>query len=288
MKKKRGPGILETMRAHKGTAAVYMILRFLVLATMISQFIYGNYENVFLCLLTLVLFMLPQFVSHSFDLELSGALQIIVLLFIFSAEILGEINEFYIVIPMWDSILHTINGFMAAAIGFAMVDILNNEERISLSLSPFFMAVMAFCFSMTIGVLWEFFEFGMDSLFGMDMQKDTVINAINSVNLDPDGHNIVSSVKDIEDVILKQSSGETRLGLGGYLDIGLMDTMSDLFVNFIGALVFSVIGYFYVKSRGKNKYLDALIMKRRHERKDKNGLYKDNKFHENSEDEKSP
>jgi hypothetical protein len=253
----------EQMKAHKGPTAVYFVLRFFVIITMVAQFLNKNYENFFLCVLTLILFLLPSMIRHKFNVELPNTLEIIVLLFIFSAEILGEIREFYIMIPYWDTMLHTINGFMAASIGFALVDILNNEDRISMKLSPFFMAVVAFCFSMTIGVLWEFFEFGMDAVFHTDMQKDTIITMINTVNLNPDGKNIVESVKGITDVILVTADGQQSMGLGGYLDIGLLDTMEDLFVNFIGALVFSFFGYIYVKSRGKVKFVGDIILRKK-------------------------
>lgn len=118
-----------------------------------------------------------------------------------------------------------------------------------------YVSLVAFCFSMTIGVLWEFFEFSMDRLFLMDMQKDTIIHSITSVMLDPSNMNIPVTIGDITSVAV---NGQ-ELGFGGYLDIGLYDTMEDLFVNFIGALVFSFIGYFYIKRRGEGKIAKAFI-----------------------------
>ena len=141
-----------------------------------------------------------------------------------------------------------------------MVDILNRNRRVTLQLSPFYVAVTAFCFSMTIGVLWEFFEWGVDALMAKDMQKDTIVQAIHSVTLHPEGRNIPVHVTDIADTIILHSDGtQTALGIGGYLDIGLIDTMNDLLVNFIGAIVFSCIGYFYVKSRGKGRLARQFI-----------------------------
>jgi len=157
-------------------------------------------------------------------------------------------------------VLHTLNGFLCAAIGFSLVDILNRRQRANFSLSPLYLAIVAFCFSMTVGVIWEFFECAMDRLFILDMQKDTVVHTIGSVMLDPNGGNRPQVISDITDVIVVQGdSTKTSLGLGGYLDIGLLDTMEDLFVNFIGALTFSVIGYFYVRSRGKNRFAKRFI-----------------------------
>ena len=235
------------IREHKSSALVYFSLRLLVIITMILQLFNGNYTNVFLCILTLLLLIIPSLAQMTFRIELPAALEIIILVFIFSAEILGEINEYYLLFPHWDTILHTLNGFLAAAIGFSLVDLLNRDKRVGMNLSPLFVAIVSFSFSMTIGVLWEFFEFAMDQLLGFDMQKDTVLHTIRSVLLHPEGHNIPVVLSGIQTVTVNGQD----LGLGGYLDIGLIDTMQDLIVNFIGAAVFSFLGYFYVKNRGK-------------------------------------
>ena len=241
-------------------AAVYILLRLSVIAVMIAQFFNGNYENVFLCVLTLVLFMLPSMIERRFDIDLPDTLEIVILLFAYSAEILGEIQAYYIEFPYWDTMLHTLNGFLCAAIGFSLVDLFNRNERFSLSLSPVFMAIVAFCFSMTVGVLWEFFECAMDQIFMQDMQKDTIVNSISSVMLDPTGSQRAQAIRDITDVIVVTGGGEEiSLGLGGYLDIGLLDTMEDLLVNFIGSAVFSFVGYFYVKNRGKGWFARNFI-----------------------------
>lgn len=240
-------------------SAVYFLLRVLVLIIMIAQFFNKNFENVFLCVLTLILFLLPTVLEKQFKIDFPNTMEIIIMCFIFAAEILGEISSYYTLFPYWDTMLHTLNGFLCAAVGFCLVDMLNRNERFSLSLSPVFMAIVAFCFSMTIGVLWEFFECTMDQFFLFDMQKDMVVHTISSVMLDPTGRNNVVVIKDITDVIVVSGGEEIPLGLGGYLDLGILDTMKDLFVNFIGAVVFSIIGYFYVKSRGKGKFAKRFI-----------------------------
>ena len=250
----------DQVRKNPGLAAVYFILRLLVVLMLIAQVFNGNFENVFLCVLTLFLFTLPSFLERKIRIDIPNTLEIIILLFIFAAEILGEIRAYYVTFPYWDTMLHTLNGFLCAAIGFSLLDIINRNEKLKFSLSPVYLAVVAFCFSMTIGVLWEFFEFSMDQLFLLDMQKDTVVHSIGSVMLDPAGGNHPISIKHITDVIVVTADGaQQSLGLGGYLDIGIIDTMKDLFVNFIGALVFSVIGYFYVKSRGKGRFARRFI-----------------------------
>ena len=252
---------MEALRAKKGAVVtVYVALRLMVIAVLVAQVFKRNFENVFLCGLTLLLLLVPTFVERKIHVDLPDTLEIIIMLFIFAAEILGEIQAYYITFPYWDTMLHTINGFLCAAIGFALVDILNRSERFSIQLSPIFLAITAFCFSMTIGVLWEFFECAMDQFFLLDMQKDTVVTAISSVMLDPAGGNHPTAIRNITDVIVVTADGtQHALGLGGYLDIGILDTMKDLFVNFIGAVVFSVIGYFYVKSRGKGRFARRFI-----------------------------
>ena len=254
-KAKTDRNLRAVIRNKPAVFTVYLILRLIVLGTLISSIIRGEYENAFICLLVLFLFMLPFFIQQNFGIELPSTLEIIILLFIFASEILGELACFFITIPNWDSILHTTTGFLSAATGFALIDILNRNSRIKFQLSPIYVALVAFCFSMTIGVLWEFFEFGMDRLFMMDMQKDTVIHSITSVMLDPTNKNIPVTIGDITSVAV---NGQ-ELGFGGYLDIGLYDTMEDLFVNFVGALVFSFIGYFYIKRRGEGKIAKAFI-----------------------------
>ena len=250
----------DTLRHKRTVAAVYFALRFLVIAVMVAQFFNGDFESVFLCGLTLILFLLPTVFERALMIDLPNTLEIIIMLFIFAAEILGEISSFYTTFKHWDTILHTLNGFLCAAIGFALVDMLNRTEKFSLSLSPVFMSIVAFCFSMTIGVLWEFFECGMDQLMALDMQKDTVVHSISSVMLDPTGGNNRVLIDSIVDTIVVTADGEQiSLGLGGYLDVGILDTMKDLFVNFIGATVFSIIGYFYVKSRGRGKFAGRFI-----------------------------
>lgn len=259
-KGERRQALKAQVKAKPGVTAVYIILRALVIVAIVAQSFKGNFENVFLCVLTLFLFTLPSFLERTIRIDIPDTLEIIILLFIFAAEILGEIQAYYIQYPYWDTMLHTLNGFLCAAIGFSLLDILNRNEKLKFSLSPVYLAVVAFCFSMTIGVLWEFFEFFMDQFFLLDMQKDTVVSTIGSVMLDPAKGNVPVSIKGITDVIVVTADGTQRsLGLGGYLDIGIIDTMKDLFVNFIGAVVFSVIGFIYVKNRGKGMIAPQFI-----------------------------
>lgn len=238
---------------------IYIALRIAVIICMIRQIQLGNIANAVLCVFTLILFSLTVIIEHKFNVDFPDLLEITVWVFIFSAEILGEINEFYIHFENWDLILHTTNGFIMAGIGYSLIELLNKNENISVNLSPIYVTIVAICFSMTIGVFWEFFEYGVDKYLHKDMQKDTVINTIYSVTLNDKGKNEVVEMP-IESVIVNGQDWTEMYG--GYIDIGLNDTMEDLFVNFIGAVIFSVFGYLY--TIGKGKYAKNFIVKRKH------------------------
>ncbi len=241
--------ITSQIREHKIVFAVYVVLRVIVISALVLAALRADYESVFVCGLVLVLFLLPSLAERTLRIEIPNTLEIIILLFIFAAEILGELQSYYIHFPYWDTLLHTINGFLCAAFGFSLVDILCRNKKEKFNLSPLYMALVAFCFSMTVGIVWEFFEYGMDMIFHSDMQKDTVINTLYTVTLDPTATNTVISLDNIHTVTVNGMD----LGVGGYLDIGLIDTMNDLLVNFIGAVVFSFIGFFYIKYRGSGR-----------------------------------
>lgn len=253
--------LFKELRAHikenKSTFAVYIILRIIVIVALVVAVLRRDFETAFVCCLSLLLFLAPAFVEKTFKIYLPSVLEIIILLFIFAAEILGELAAFYVRVPHWDTMLHTINGFICAAVGFALVDLLNESKSIKFQLSPLFVAVVAFCFSMTVGVMWEFFEFGCDMILKTDMQKDSVVNAISSVILDPSNANKSIKITDIQSVMINGQEVNAK----GYIDIGLIDTMKDLFVNFVGAVIFSVIGFFYIKNRGKGTFAENFIPK---------------------------
>ena len=266
--KNKKQSFLEEARSYvqgkpKSTIITYFILRALVIATMAIQAVHGNYYNVLMCVLTLLLFLIPAFVDRRLNIKLPSVLEVIILLFAFSAEILGEIQNFYGIFKSWDTMLHTINGFMMAAIGFALIDILNNDPHFHFTASPFFVAFVAFCFSMTVGVVWEFFEFSMDYFFHTDMQKDFIYDTIASVNtaVNPSGENSAVVIDNVHTTLSGSVNDKTvQFVYKGYLDIGIKDTMKDLMVNCLGAIIFSILGIFYIKGRGKfaGKFMPTL------------------------------
>lgn len=245
-------------KSDKKKLTIYLVLRALVIFCMIRELFLGNIMNALLCVLSLILFLIPMFVEKTFKVDLPNTLEIIIMLFIFSAEILGEINSFYLKIENFDTILHTLNGFLCAGVGLSLVDLLNNKVE-SFNLSPIFIVIVAFCFSMTVGVFWEFFEYGMDKYFGFDMQKDTYVSDLKSVELDNTKSNEVVEIKDINRTIIVDKDLNTYQ-LNGYLDIGLYDTMDDLKVNFVGAAIFSTFGYVYLKTKEKFKFIKNFVI----------------------------
>lgn len=237
---------LRDMREHKVITAVYIVLRVIIVGIFVFSIINGRWENTMTCFMSFVLLMIPSFLENKMKIDLPNVMEVIMIVFVFAANIMGEMGSFYEKIPFWDTLLHTMNGFICAGVGFGLIDILNRNDKIKMNLSPLFVCLFSFCFSMTAGTVWEFFEFAMDMFFGKDMQKDTIVYGINSVLLSGDTGDI-TRIEGITETLVNGKS----LGINGYLDIGIIDTMKDLLVNFIGAVVFNIAGYFYIKNRGK-------------------------------------
>ena len=244
--------LIDRVKENKATFIIFTILRILIVVIMVRSIFIGNYEGVFTCILTLLLLLIPSFLKGSLRISIPPLFESIIYLFIFSANILGELAHFYAHIPIWDTMLHTLNGFLFAAVGFSTVDLLNRNNK-NIKLSPLYLTLVAFCVSMTIGVLWEFFECGMDIFFGKDMQKDFFVTTINSCELDPAKNQTLITIKDIVSTQITTASGEVFTINDGYLDIGILDTMKDLFVNFIGAVVFCIFGLIYETVGNKSK-----------------------------------
>lgn len=245
----------------KRTLFVFILLRVLIIICLIRELMNGNIENALMCILSLFLFVLPYIIEKTFKIDFPSSLERIVFIFIFAAEILGEINNFYGTVPLWDTVLHTVNGFLCGSIGFSLIYLLNKKTHL-IKLSPIFVALVSFCFSMTVGIVWEMFEYSMDVVFKTDMQKDEYVDVIRTVDLDPEFDNNVVTIDGIEYTIVYDKNDNQITKLEGYLDIGLHDTMQDLIVNFIGAFVFSIFGYLYIVNENKYKFAGNLMTRK--------------------------
>lgn len=244
----------------KSYIITYLILKILVIVCMIREIILLNYHNAILCIVTIILFDIPIYIKNKLKITVPNGLQIIILLFIFASEILGEIENFFCNYAYWDTILHTINGFLAASIGFSLADLLNTKNKITYS--SLFISLYALCFSMTIGVLWEFFEYEVDNVKNVDMQKDTIINKLSSVELNQYKNNNPIKISNIDYTIVYDKEGNEIIINNGYLDIGLIDTMEDLYANLFGALAFSIYCYLYLNNSDKYPLIDKIRIKK--------------------------
>ena len=169
------------------------------------------------CLLGIVVINLPSLLAKKFRFELPGVLYALYIIFLYCAIFLGEVRSFYYVIPYWDSILHCFSSLMLGFFGFMVITILNRDEHTILHLSPFFVALFAFCFAVMIGSAWEIYEFTFDGLLGLNMQKFMTADGTLLVGRD-----------------------------------ALLDTMKDIIVDTIGALISSTVGYISVKHNNRD------------------------------------
>ena len=182
---------------------------------------FSNIINAFTALLGFALTFVPEAVENISKkrLRFSSGVKIAIVLFIFAAELLGEINSFYEKIPWWDNMLHSLSGIILGLIGFMLVYAMNESDKVDIHLSPLFIAAFAFFFAVAAGAVWEIFEFTGDRLFSMNMQK------------------------------FRPPSGTTELTTESWrFDAGLIDTMTDIILDTISAFFISALGYIKIKT----------------------------------------
>jgi len=151
----------------------------LLLIFAIGQSIYfGEWNILFYSILTLILISLPGIIEKTSKIDYPSEFELLIMAFIFASLYLGEINSFYTRFWWWDGLLHTISGLIIALIGFTLVWILNNEEKVRIKMGLGFIAIFAFCFALTAGAIWEIFEFGLDQIFGMHMQETGIVDTM--------------------------------------------------------------------------------------------------------------
>jgi len=216
------------MKKFKITASKFeVVLRYFFIAiTFIAVIFYlieREWEVVLSGLLTIVLFALPSIYSKQKKIKIPTIFQIVILLFIFASMYLGELHDFFYKYSWWDTMLHSVSAVILAYIGFLLIFTLNRDKQINIKLSPFFIALFTFCFALTVGTIWEIFEYLVDAFFGMNMQK----------------------ARGLETFIDGIKVCDTRLGV--------IDTMRDLIVDSLGALFVSISAYFYTKKKMLNE-----------------------------------
>lgn len=179
------------------------------------------------CIVGVIALGLPSMLERRLGLVIPSKMILLYVLFLYAAIYLGEVRSFYYRIPYWDNILHVSSGFMLGALGFSVINLLNRTDQVPLNLSPGFVALFSFCFAVTVGVVWEVYEFAADGLLGTNMQK------------------------------FGPETGDPFWGRAA-----LMDTMVDLIVDSVGALLMSLTGY--VSLKFQKGWLEKLLLRFRH------------------------
>lgn len=203
-------------RVHWGTVLVLqLVMAFELVLTLVE----GQWLNSFLILLIIAFTLAPTLLRRRLPVHVPPEFQMLAVIFVFAALFLGEIRSYYLRIWWWDLALHASSGLLLGLLGFLLVYVLNENERVDLHMRPRFVALFAVVFAVAAGALWEIFEFAMDRIFGTTMQKPMFD--------DPSG---------------------------------LTDTMWDLIVDTLGALVIGILGWWYMTQK-KRSFIEAWIQK---------------------------
>jgi len=177
------------------------------------------------CLSGIVVLLLPGIIQRKLKITIPPGMLAAFAIFMFCGVYLGEVHYFYYRVPHWDTLLHTFSGFALAAVGVSIVGLLNKSTTAPVSLSPGFVAIFAFCFAVAAGTVWEIYEYAVDTIANLNMQKYLL------------------------------ESGEALVG-----QAALADTMKDIIVDSLGAMVFSVISY--VSMKRKEGWIEVMQIKR--------------------------
>ena len=226
---------------------VRLVLSFIVLAIMIRQIILKEWIMTLACLLVLIVFSIPRVFDKKFKIKFPPVLEISIYLLVFASEILGEIGSYYVTVSWWDDLIHMLSGMALSAIALFVICVVDNESS-HISLSIGYKLVTAFCVSMTVLTIWECIEFGNDNLFKKDMQKDRIITEITSVKVNQNNPTKSDTLK-IKSIIVNNEDWIKKYG--GYIDIGLYDTMFDLLDGVLGTSIYCFISYFYLVKHKK-------------------------------------
>jgi hypothetical protein len=243
---------IDPNRHFKRKFILYVVTRMIFILVGVISLLFEDYLTAFLCAIALVFFLLPTFLYNKFNIKVPSALEISAVLFTFMCVVGGEIGHFYAQFPLWDKIFHTFSGFLIAAIGLAFMDFFTKRKSSVFRLTPFFAVFFAFFFALGVEVIWEVFEYLVDTLTGVtDMQADYYIDYFTSKKAGGETNPVPIIVGGIKDVVITFEDGREPLVLHGYIDVGLADTMHDLIVGAAGALLFCAIEFVALVKRDK-------------------------------------
>ena len=243
---------IDPNRHFKRKFILYVVTRMIFILVGVVSALFEDYLTASLCAIALVFFLIPTFLYNKFNIKVPSALEISAVLFTFMCVVGGEIGHLYAQFPLWDKILHTFSGFLIAAIGLAFMDFFTKRKSSVFRLTPFFAVFFAFFFALGVEVIWEVFEYMVDTFTGFtDMQADYYINYFTSKKAGGETNPVPIIVGGIKDVVITFEDGREALVLHGYIDIGLADTMHDIIVGAAGALLFCVIEFVALVKRDK-------------------------------------
>ncbi len=211
-------------------------------------------STVLTCLVSIACLFVPEIAQKLFRFKMSTVIYLLILIYAVTPT-LGHSYEFYTRVKGWDKFMHTTGGLVFAMFGAYLPKLITKKDDCNMWVC----ILCAFCFSITISVLWEFYEYFCDTFFGKDMQKDTVIGFIQSYKVSDNPLSEIGKIEGITGVIVQTPTGPVELPLSGYLDIGLIDTMRDMLVETAGALVYCIA---YMIDKGKYtafKYLPKTV-----------------------------
>ncbi len=232
-------------KRHVTVNACFWMLEAFALLSLVLFIFYGNHSKIALSAVTLLLLYCPQLVERLFGITLSTAVHIFALFYAIG-PLLGHTYNFYYMIPWWDNLLHFMGGVVFALLGYYLPDLTDRQNNRHSTLLKYLSAI---CLSLAAAVVWEFFEYGMDQLFHTDMQNDTIVNNITSYYFGSEP-GVAGTISDIQSVIING----VDIGLDGYLDIGLHDTMIDMLVCALGMVLFCLVR---LLDKSKREYIDV-------------------------------
>lgn len=161
---------------------IQLVLSYLLQLSLIMAILFfllkENWLNAFLTSGIFILTLLPSLLRRNYKMHLPIEIDLAAILLIYTSLFLGEVNSYYQKLWWWDLLLHAGSGILLGIVGFLVLYILTREEKIHLRLSPGFSALFSGTFSLAVGVLWEIFEFCMDTLFGLNMQKSGIADTM--------------------------------------------------------------------------------------------------------------
>ena len=235
---------------------LYTALRLFTIVLMVICAAKGYWLKSAQCFMALFFYWTPAIWERKHDTDFPPVFEVIILLFITAFFTVGEVFNFMGTVSWWDTMLHTLYGFIFTAFFFSFLEIYTKDKELKFKVSPFYSCCSAAGMTMLFGTFWEYFEFFADQVLKKDMQKDRLVDHFSTTFFDDT--NVPVQINNITSTVINVKDGDP-ITLNGYLDIGILDTMKDSLVAFAGVVVFCIFLILFLKSKGKNKVAATLV-----------------------------